>query len=382
MTRTRDVATKAPWAGFGEGGDQHGAPRRPGQVARSLKDAADTLRRWLEARVPGCAPTIRHIARPVGAGGSNETVLCWIEADLGGGRAAHQWVLRIEPGDYRLFRSVDLALQFELLRRLHGHGLKVPKPLWFEGDSDWFGRPFFVMAKADGRVPVSTPPYNQAGFLAEASPAQRHRAWRSAIEELAAIHRLDAREFHDLWNVAPEDAPSADYDEQIRSFDWARGDREAPFLQEVKRWLDTHRPRGEAPGLSWGDARIGNMVFGRDFALTAVLDWEQASLGGPLRDLGWWLFFDELYSDEIGLARLDGMGNRQDTIDLWTDLTGHSVNALQWFEVFAGFQLGVLMMRRCFLQGRSSPGQNRNNNLFHRKLAKMLGLNAPEDMMD
>jgi aminoglycoside phosphotransferase (APT) family kinase protein len=121
------------------------------------------------------------------------------------------------------------------------------------------------------------------------------------------------------------------------------------------------------------------MIFAPDFRLSAVLDWEQASLGGPLRDLGWWLFFDELYSDGIGLPRLDGMGTREDTIALWESVSGIKAIDLYWYEIFAGFQLGILMLRRCNLQGRSTPGANGNNNLFTRQIARRLGWREPRD---
>jgi len=373
------------WNGHNDGDeDVAGAPRRPGEEARSLAQTADTLLRWFEATVPGSAPEIGLLSRPVGAGGSNETILFEVVADLsdGRGRAMHNLVLRIEPGDYRLFREVNFSRQFALLGLLQGQGVKVPAPLYFEADESWLGRAFFIMTRAEGKVPVSSPPYNRTGFLADASPTQRNLAWRAAVEELGRIHTLDVGAFSYLWTTRPSDGPAADFAEQVTSFHWAKGGKHAPFLEDVLQWLKAHRPKAISPGLSWGDARIGNMVFGHNFGLSAVIDWEQASLGGPMRDLGWWLFFDDLYSEEIGLERLEGMGSRADTIALWESVSGHAARDLLWFEIFAGFQLGVLMTRRCELREVSPPASNRNNNIFTRKVAKMLGVPQPADLAD
>jgi len=383
-----DTASKSGqpmWNGHNDSGEDHaGAPRRAGEKPRDLDDVRLALVQWFETRVPGSAPAPGMLSRPVGAGGSNETILFELTADLfdGQGRTLHNLVLRIEPGDYRLFREVDIERQFALMRTLSSCGIKVPMPLFLEPDPGWFGHAFFIMTRAAGKVPVSSPPYNRSGFLADATPAQRNLAWRTAVGELGRIHALDTRPFEHLWPRGAEVGPEEDFLEQERSYHWARGGADAPFLFDVLSWLKSNRPQTVPAGLSWGDSRLGNMVFGADFNLAAVLDWEQASFGGPLRDLGWWLFFDDLYSEEIGLDRLEGLGTRGETISLWQSASGRIAADLHWYEVYAGFQLGVLMMRRCELQGRAQPGANRNNNIFNRKVAKMLGMNQPTDILN
>jgi aminoglycoside phosphotransferase (APT) family kinase protein len=87
------------------------------------------------------------------------------------------------------------------------------------------------------------------------------------------------------------------------------------------------------------------MMFADDFTVAGVMDWEQVSLGGPMMDLGWWLLFDDFHSVDHGIGRLDGLGTRQETVDLWTELTGRKVQDLHWHEVYAGWRVSAIAAR-------------------------------------
>ena len=135
-----------------------------------------------------------------------------------------------------------------------------------------------------------------------------------------------------------------------RSIPWSTGDANPEILSEIAEWLRANLPARHADGLAWGDARIGNMAFGDDFRLVGVMDWEQASLAGGLHDLGWWLFFDEFHSVDQGVPRLDGLGTRAETLELWAELAGQPTDDLHWHEVFAGFTLIQLTCRALVLR--------------------------------
>ena len=75
-------------------------------------------------------------------------------------------------------------------------------------------------------------------------------------------------------------------------------------------------------------------MFDDDFQLVVVMDWELTSLGTPIMDLGWWLFFDDVHSETF--PRLPGLGNRQDTIERWEQGTGLSADGVEWYEILAG----------------------------------------------
>jgi aminoglycoside phosphotransferase (APT) family kinase protein len=272
-------------------------------------------------------------------------------------------------------------MQYDLLTALRGTGsVRVPEVLWFEDDPAILGRPFFVMRRMRGRVPVSMPVYNKKGWVVEATPDQRRTLWESAVRQLAAIHLVpvDAVAFVDR----PQRGPTG-YEQQLTYWSefasWALGDAVPDVVAAVLDWLATNAPAQPEPGLSWGDARIGNIMFGDDFDVVGVMDWEQASLAGPMADLGWWLFFDEIHSAEAGIPRLDGLGTRQETIDLWQELTGRRIDDLLWHEVFAGCKTGLLALRtRDLLTLETVRGAQ--SNPFLAKACRLIDLTVPEEL--
>jgi aminoglycoside phosphotransferase (APT) family kinase protein len=86
------------------------------------------------------------------------------------------------------------------------------------------------------------------------------------------------------------------------------------------------------------------MIF-NDFKVRAVVDWEMVTIGHPLRDLGWWLFLDRFHAASDDAGRLPGFPSRDATIEKWEELTGRHADNLDWYEVYAGFQFGVVMIR-------------------------------------
>ena len=109
-------------------------------------------------------------------------------------------------------------------------------------------------------------------------------------------------------------------------------------------WLQQNSPAPPPPTLVWGDARLSNVIY-RDFEVVAVLDWEMATVGDPLLDLGWWIFCDDTLTKGSGFTRLPGFESRAETAARWAKLTGRSTDALDYYLVFAGLRFTVIMLR-------------------------------------
>ena len=276
---------------------------------RDLDAATSALHPWLTARLGASRVEIEPPGYPRGAGASNETLLIRARAD---GRV-EDYALRISPGpEHQMYYEPRFRLQYDILRALFGRSdVRVPEPLWFESDPTVLGRPFYVMRRMRGRVPVSMPVYNSSGWLFDATPAQRRTLWENSMRQLAAIHRVPVTQV--AFVDRPEHGPAGN--EQQLSYwhayaDWAFGDKTPDVALALLEWLQAHRPSSSVPGLSWGDARIGNIMYDNDFQVVGVMDWEQVSLAGPVADLAWWLLFDESLSAGQGVPRLDGLGTR------------------------------------------------------------------------
>lgn len=257
----------------------------------------------------------------------------------------------------------------------------MPRALWFETDPSLLGQPFYVMRRMHGRVPVSMPGYNSTGWLAEATPAQRRTAWESAMTQLAAIHRVPVSTVSFIDR--PEHGPAGDTQQLAywRTYArWALGQDIPDVVLALFDWLEKHRPVSSLPGLSWGDARIGNIMFGDDFQVVGVMDWEQSSLGGAVSDLAWWLLFDESLSAGQEVPRLDGLGTRTETIDLWQELTGHSIEHLHWNEVFARVKAGLLSLRsRRTMRMPTGAGAGTRHFSYLHTACELAGVAAPQE---
>jgi aminoglycoside phosphotransferase (APT) family kinase protein len=324
------------------------------------------------------AVEVSSLAPPGGQGVSNETLtfdLTWHDR---AGTHQRELVLRIHPSSFQLFMEPRFREQFELMGALNRAALvKAPMPLWFEEDPSVLGQPFFVMERVGGRVPISSPVYNATGWLFDAAPGERRRLWVSAVCELSRIHRVPMTALSWLTDAQPAtDGLRHELEVARRSLDWSTGGNPPDFLLGVHDWLERQFPAGHPQGLSWGDARIGNMLFDQSFEVTAVLDWEQSSLAGPLTDLGWWLLFDELHASEPGIHRLDGLGSRRETIELWQELTGLRAPDLAWYDVFAAYHLLQIACRARLLLG--APMRNASSEQWLvARIADVTGLGAP-----
>jgi aminoglycoside phosphotransferase (APT) family kinase protein len=279
-----------------------------------------------------------------------------------------------------------MGLQFRTLELLSKTEIPVPRPRWLEAsDRAVLGAPFYVMDQVAGRVPPDNPPYHVSGWVTELAPEERAALWWGGVEALAKIHRLDWRAVGFGFLERPRlgatalDQQLAYYTDYLR---WAGEGRPQPVLDAALPWLLAQRPQDEPTVLSWGDARIGNILFDGTRP-AAVLDWEMVSLGSPEMDLAWALFLDRHHSEGIGQPRLPGFPEREETVRRYEALSGFAVRHLHYYEVFAGFRFGVIMLRiaqQLVHYGLMNEEQGRafeRANTVTRLLAKLLELPEP-----
>ena len=318
----------------------------PIPLQRDPEVTAKAVATWLEGVVAGAHDVrISNLCAPPTSGFSNETILAdasWTDAD--GQRRTDELVVRVKPTGYKVFMESDFDLQHRLLGVLDRDSpVPVPPLLFVEPDPGPLGAPFFVMRKVAGNAAPDRPPYNEEGWLADATPEHRRLVWRSAIDALVAVHNIPPETVAFL--AKPELGPTG-FDQIFeywrRSFAWAAHGDEFRIAAAALDWMESNLPADRPTSLSWGDARIGNMLF-EDGQVRAVVDWEMLSLGGAEMDLGWWLFLDQFHSFDV--PRLEGLGSRAETIELWEAGTGRAATNLDWYEVFAGFRFAIVLMR-------------------------------------
>jgi aminoglycoside phosphotransferase (APT) family kinase protein len=316
----------------------------PTPVARDQAQALQMLETWVASRISPDARVVGDLVVPQGQGNANETMLFTVAH----GGIEERLVLRIAATAFQVFLESSLTEQYRVLDALGSKSsLPVPTVRWFEEDESYFGAEFLVMDAVDGQVPPDQPSYNCDGtWTAALTTDQRRHLWGSSVDALCSIHS-------DPGVVAAEEVLAAKLHgrsglaEQIEYWttftQWAGGG--SPILDDALTWLTANLPGNPKTGLSWGDARLENMMFDQNLDCVAVLDWEMASLGGPLLDLGWWLFCDRFAEIAYDTRRLEGFGDRAATCERWVARTGVPIDDLDWYEIFAGYRMSTIIMR-------------------------------------
>lgn len=327
------------------------------ELRRSSRDRDEMRRRleaWLAHRTAGEPPTVAALEGTSATGMSSETLL--FDVAWGDGRR-ERLVARVapDPDDVPVFPRYELGHQFALLRAVRElTAVPVPTVRWNEPDPAHLGAPFFVMDRVDGRVPPDVMPYNFGdSWLYAAPPAAQRRLQDAVVGVLAELHAIDsaAERFPFLQRPEPGRSALRRHVASTRDwYEWAAGtDLRSELLERAFAWLDDHWPDDEGPiVLSWGDARIGNMMFGDDMAPTAVLDWEMAALGPRELDVGWLIYSHRIFEDFATALELPGMPDllrADDVTATYEHLTGHTVRDLAFYGTYTAMQYAIVFLR-------------------------------------
>jgi aminoglycoside phosphotransferase (APT) family kinase protein len=337
---------------------------------RDLDAVRAGLTRWVQSWRPEASEVeVAPLAQPA-TGLSSETIFVELNWTLNAGRAARRehasWVLRLPPDGEGLFPSYDLGMQARLQSVMAHAGVPAVEPLAMEEDDAWVGAPFLLMPRVGGRVVRADKPYLRTGWLAEAPPEGQRRVHDEMVDALAQIHNLDwralgcdtilsARTGHSGVDGAGVDGAgwlAGEVDHWARYLDWA-GEGSAPAVfSEGVDWCRAHLPASEPPAsLLWGDVQLGNVLVGDDMSVSAVLDFEMASIGPAEVDLAWFVVLHDMAVDRCG-GDLPGFPGRDATIAAYEARLGRPVAELRWYEAFAALRSGAILVRAARLLAR------------------------------
>lgn len=348
--------------------------------------AAERLATWLTAQLPGAKNLeVQDLTVPASAGLSNETVLFNASWQQGGQVLTRAMVARVQPAGEGVFPAYNLQKEANVLAALGANSVvPVPEIYFYTDDSSVFGAPFMVMERVDGRIPSDDPPFTAGGWVLDLDVSRRQAMWQNTIEVLSRVHGTDwnglGLDFLDTaGNGSGLDAQLAYW---IAFFNWAAEGEPNPTIEYALDWLADHKPAGpEDKVLNWGDARVGNVIYGDDLAPVAVLDWEMVTLASRELDLGWWFFLERHHTEGIGLPMPPGIPDRATTVAKYEALTGHTVTNLDYYEIFAGTRLSIIMVRAAHMMIAAglllSDAPMALSNPASQLLAKLLDLPAP-----
>jgi len=277
-------------------------------------------------------------ASPIGEGHSNVTYLIR--------RGQDEYVLRRPPRPPLPPSAHDVLREARLLRALRDTPARVPVVLAVCEDPATIGSPFYVMERIVGDVMVASIP------AALDVPAQRRLIAEELIEALAEIHAVDWR----AVGLEGFGKPTGYLERQLRRFGglWELNrTREIAAVERVGGWLADNLPRSGPATIVHGDYRLGNTIFapGLPARLAAVLDWEMATIGDPLADVGYLcMMWSEEGDPEGGLrqalgaiTRREGFPTRAELIQQYERRTGRSMSDLRWYMTLALWKSIVFM---------------------------------------
>jgi aminoglycoside phosphotransferase (APT) family kinase protein len=295
----------------------------------------ERLTRWFARQLPVARDLRIEGLERLGVGHSAETLLltlAWREAGSGLRRDV---VLRLRPPPPGLLEPYDLHRQFRILRALESTPVPAPRALWYEGTGEVLGREFYAMERVRGTVYERALPAELAS-----APERLARMSRSLVETLAAIHRVDLR-------ATGLDALGDGRDHLRRELDhWAGEMRRVqrgplPALERLRDELRLRMPEpSRAIALVHGDAKPGNFAFEGD-RVVGVFDWEMASIGDPLCDVGWAEFN---WTTPNSLTHQPGALTRDEFAALYEELTGIAVRQREWYRALGGYKMLVIML--------------------------------------
>jgi aminoglycoside phosphotransferase (APT) family kinase protein len=280
-------------------------------------------------------------ATPIGEGHSNVTYL--IERD------GSEAVLRRPPRPPLPPSAHDVLREARLLGALQSTPARVPRVLAVCSDESTIGSPFYVMERVQGDVIVSSVPEP----LDE--PAERRRIAEELVDSLIEIHGVD-------WRAAGLEGfgkPTGYRERQLRRFTglWELNKtREIPAVESVGAWLAENLPEPSpetTATIVHGDYRLGNTIFepGAPARLAAVLDWEMATIGDPLADVGYlcmmWTEADDpaegLRASLGNVTRAEGFPTRAELIARYEEGSGRSMQDIRWYTTLALWKSVVFM---------------------------------------
>src|SRR5512139_792696 len=320
----------------------------------------DAAHAWLAARVPELAPLGAPAVRQFNGGSSNLTYLLVYGDPANGDR---ELVLRRPPHGTRAASAHDMGREVLVQQRLAPHLDAVPRVLGFCEDTSVIGAEFYVMERVQGTILGSELP---AGV--SLTPGQARVLAETVVDILADLHSVDVENAGLTGLGKGPGYVGRQIDGWSRRYRAALTD-DVPGGEALMAWLDAQRPDDVAARLIHGDWKLDNLVLDMTGSagprVVGILDWEMATVGDPLMDLGAAMAYWITAGDDPFYAllrrqpsHLPGMPSREEMVERYLRRTGLRP-AADWtfYEVYGIFRLAVIIQQ---IWARYRAGQTTN----------------------
>ncbi len=264
-------------------------------------------------------------------------------------RGDKKLVMRRPPTGNLLPSAHDVGREWRFISAVHGKA-RVPRPIANCEDESVIGAPFYVMERVEGTEIRETIP------SAYDNPEGRRKMAEEMVDALVELHAVD-------WEAAGLSAPPGSYVErQLRR--WQRQweltrerTRDIPGLDRASEWLHANMPAETETTIAHGDYKVDNVIFSFDEPkLLAILDWELASIGDPLADVGWlqysWGDRQEIEREQQQagadetipppVTTWEGFPGPEELAEMYADRSGRSIHDMTFYRALAMFKGTVI----------------------------------------
>ena len=276
--------------------------------------------------------------------------------------AGHEWVLRRPPPGTKARSAHDMGREYRILSRINEAFPYAPRPVLFCADRAVLGDEFYLMERMQGLILRRDLPEGMT-----LAPEEAAALCRNLVEVHAELHAVD----FEAAGLGELGRPEGYVERQVRG--WSERYRAArtedvPDNEALMDWLEANRPaEAMRAALIHNDYKFDNVVLSRNdgqWRISAVLDWEMATLGDPLMDLGaslaYWIQADDpvpLQQVRMLPTHLPGMMRRAEVVDYYGSISGLPLQRFDFYYVYGLFRLAVIVQQIYY---RYVLGQTRN----------------------
>jgi aminoglycoside phosphotransferase (APT) family kinase protein len=304
----------------------------------------DALAAWLDAELPGTRAG--DLSGEVIAGGKSN--LTYRITD-----GTSTWALRRPPLAHVLPTAHDMVREYRVISALDGTDVPVPQAVALCRDVDVLGAPFYLMGFVDGLV------LDRPDALARLDAPTARRACEQLMDTLVALHAVDPAGV----GLADFGRPEGFLARQVRRWhqQWQASEtRPLDELARVVEQLNAKLPEQSPPAIVHGDYRLTNVMYAPDLSrIVAVVDWEMATLGDPLTDVGLLVVYQTLAAQgDFVMPRMDpsqGFLTPEQMVQRYAAGSHRDLANLSWYVGFGYFKLAVVAegIHHRYLQGKT-----------------------------